>query len=100
MSQGSAHDPRERVNDHHAEELLATARAFGGHPDATSAQAKRLDGEGIELVIQTPRGPTTAYVRFAEPVDDLGPAGMRRAFTTLARQAAAALADADTLSRP
>ena len=87
-----AHDPRERLNEHHADDLLATARAFGGHPDAIYARAERVDRDGIDLAIRTPHGRETAHVAFAEPA-----AGIRMAFRTLARAARTALAtDADT----
>lgn len=88
-----AHDPRERLNEHHADELLAIARAFGGHPDATSARAERVDRDGIDLTIQTPSGRATARVPFAEP------SGIRMAFRTLARAARTALAT-DTSTTP
>lgn len=86
------HDPRTRLNDHHPDELLAVAQAFGGHPDAVAARAERVDGGGIDLAIDTPTGPATARVAFA-PVDadDKAP-GIRMAFRALAQQARAALA--------
>jgi hypothetical protein len=86
------HDPRQRLNDHHTDHLLAVARAFGGHPDATSARVERVDRDGLDLTIQTPSGAATARVSFEQPATDDGPAGIRRAFRTLARQARAALA--------
>jgi hypothetical protein len=90
-----AHDPRERLNEHHADDLLATARAFG-HPDATSARAAYVNRDGIDLTIQTPHGPETAHVPFAEPAA-ARPSGIRLAFRALARAARTALAtDADT----
>lgn len=95
-----AHDPRERLNARHGDELVAVARAFGGHPDATSARAERVDRDGIDLTIQTPHGPATARVSFAEP-DAAEPAGIRMAFRTLARRARTALAvDVDTSTAP
>jgi hypothetical protein len=101
MPDRPAHDPRQRLNAHHADELLVTARAFGGHPDATYAHAQRVDRDGIELAIETPRGPATARVAFIEPASDTKPSGVRRAFLRLAREARAHLASqADTPSAP
>jgi len=90
--QQSDHDPVERLNDHHADDLLAMARAFGGHPDAISAQVERVDRDGIDLSIETPLGRATARVTFAEPLTDAGPSSIRLAFRTVARQAKAVLA--------
>lgn len=87
-----AHDPVEHVNDHHPDELLAIARAFGGHPDATSALAERIDPAGMDLVLDTPHGPVSARVGFAEPVADGDPGELRVAFVDLTDRARAALA--------
>lgn len=93
MSHGHHLDPVQHINDNHAHDLLAAARAFGGHPDATSARAERVDREGIHLVLDTPRGQTAARVGFAEPVGGTSyPDGLRAAFADLARRARAALA--------
>lgn len=86
------HDPVQRVNDKHADELLGLARSLGGHPEATSARAERIDRYGIDLVLSTPGGPVEARVAFTEPVSD--PKWMRAAFRDLTRRAHAA-ADAD-----
>jgi hypothetical protein len=91
MSHGR-HDPVQRLNDHHADDLLVLARAFGGHPDAISARAERVDREGADLVLDTPRGPATTRVAFTEPVADDSRRGLRAAFADLARRARAALA--------
>jgi len=103
MPDRPAHDPTERLNAHHRDELLITARTFGGHPDATSARAERVDRDGIDLAIETPRGPAVARVAFIEPVTDTKPSGIRRAFLRLARNARATLAadvDVDPASAP
>lgn len=84
------HDPVQRVNDKHAQELLAVARSLGGHPEATSARAERIDGDGIDLLLATPGGPIEARIGFAERVSD--PRRMRAAFRELTRRAEAALA--------
>jgi heme iron utilization protein len=98
MIQGPHHDPVHRLNDHHADDLLATARAFGGHPDAISARAKRIDRAGIALVVDTPRGRHQTRVDFTEPVADAKPGALRRAFRELAGRAQAALATDDRTS--
>jgi hypothetical protein len=98
MSHGLHHDPVQHVNDNHADDLLAAARAFGGHPGATSAQAQRIDSEGIDLLLDTPRGPAEARVGFNEPVADGDPDGLRAAFADLTRRARAALATNSTES--
>lgn len=82
------HDPVQRVNDKHAEELLGVARSLGGHPEATSARAERIDRFGIDLVLTTPSGPVETRIEFTEPVSD--PKWMRAAFRDLTRRAQAA----------
>lgn len=74
------------INTRHPGQLLAIARAFGGRTDATSARTERIDAEGIELVLETPSGPATVRIGFAEPVVDY-PDGVRVAFVRLARAA-------------
>jgi hypothetical protein len=75
----------EHLNADHADALLAAARAFTGHPDATAARATRLDRYGIELTIATPRGQATGRAGFEPRVDD--PAGVRAAAVELTRRA-------------
>lgn len=89
MSHGR-HDPVQRVNDKHREELLVVARTLGGHPEATAARAERIDNRGIDLVLVTPGGPIEIRINFTEPVTD--PKWMRAAFRDLTRRAQAALA--------
>lgn len=91
MSHGR-HDPLRHLNDDHAGDLLVIARAFGGHPDVTSARAEGLDGAGVDLVLDTPHGQARARVDFAEPVADMRPPGLRAAFAELAHNARATLA--------
>lgn len=92
MSHGKHLDPVQHLNDDHADDLLAVARAFGGIPDATSAQAESVDSYGIDLVLATARGPAAVRVGFTEPVGDAGPEGLRAAFTELTHSARLALA--------
>jgi len=94
MSHGP-HDPVQRLNDHHADDLLAIARAFGGVPDTTSARAEHVEPAGIDLLVGTPRGPATAHVDFAVPVD---PDRLRMAFRALAEKARTVLADTNSES--
>lgn len=89
MSHGP-HDPVQVVNDKHARELLAIARLLGGHPEATSAKAERIDGDGIDVVLATPGGPVASRIDFPEPSS--GPMSMRAAFRELAKRAQAAQA--------
>jgi 5-methyltetrahydropteroyltriglutamate--homocysteine methyltransferase len=73
---GPGHDPVEQLNQHHADDVLAVARAFGGRPDATAAQVVAYDAlpghplpQGVVLVagvIDT----TTNYVEHPEVVAD------------------------------
>ncbi|MGH9187079.1 MAG: DUF2470 domain-containing protein [Acidimicrobiales bacterium] len=93
MSHGRHHDPVEHVNENHADDLLAAARAFGGHPAATAARAERIDRDGMDLLVDSPTGPAEVRVRFTEPVDDAAADGLRIAFTHLAREARAALTE-------
>lgn len=86
------HDPVERLNDHHADDLLAVARVFGGCSDATSERAEGVDAHGIDLVVTTPRGLVAARVPFSEPSPEGSRRELRAAFHDLARQARAALA--------
>jgi putative heme iron utilization protein len=92
MSHGGRHDPVQHVNDDHADDLLAAARAFGGHPDALSARAERIDRDGMDLSVDTPRGAANARVTFNEPVPDGDSRALRAAFAELARRARTVLA--------
>ncbi|KXO89235.1 HugZ family protein [Tsukamurella pseudospumae] len=74
------------LNDDHADSLLAMARRFGGHPDATSARCERADRYGLDLRVDTPRGWAVTRVGYLEPLDDA--AGLRGATVRLARLAA------------
>jgi len=84
------HDPVQRVNAKHAEDLVIMARSLGGHPEATAARAERIDRFGIDLVLATPGGTVEARIDFIKPVSD--PKWMRAAFKDLTKRARAALA--------
>jgi putative heme iron utilization protein len=73
------------LNEDHADALLAMARAFSGHTDATEATALRADRYGLDLGIVTPRGKTPARVPFAEPITE--PSGLRAATVELTKRA-------------
>lgn len=90
MGHRRPHDPLERINAHRLEELDAIARAFGGFADVWRVRAERVDAEGIDIAVESRSGPTTARVRFLEPVSD-HPSGVRVAFVRLARRARSVL---------
>jgi putative heme iron utilization protein len=79
----------EHLNDDHADALLAAARAFTGHRDATAARATRVDRYGVDLDIDTPAGRVSGRAPFDPPVEDA--AGLRAAAVALTRAARAAL---------
>lgn len=84
------HDPLERINAHRLDELDAIARAFGGVANVRGVPAERVDAEGIDIAVEARSGPTTARVRFLDPVSDY-PLGVRVAFVRLARRARSVL---------
>ena len=92
------HDPVERLNDHHADDLVAIARAFGSAPTATSARAVRVDSRGVDLEIDDGEGIATAHVDLPEPGDGT-PRSVRGAFHGLATKARAILASAIKVDR-
>ena len=101
MSHGGRHDPVQHVNDDHAGDLLVAARALCGHPDAISARAERIDEVGIDLTVDTPRGPADARLDFAEPVAEGDSRGLRAAFVDVVRRARSVLAaDSDESGAP
>jgi SAM-dependent methyltransferase len=89
MTHGGRHDAAQRINDHHADDLLAIAQAFGGHPDASSAHAEQVGPDGVDLVAETSSGPVRVHVDFAQPVARDSPKELRAAFVELSRRAAA-----------
>ena len=81
------HDPVERLNAHHATELLAVARAFTEHVDAGDARATGIDDEGVTLLVTTPDGEAPVRIAYAEATPDLDRGtSMRMAFRELARR--------------
>ena len=84
----SPHDAAQRLNDHHPDDVLAVARAFGGQPQATAAQVTSVDAAGLDLLVETPAGGVATRIAFADalPVGDV-PASPRLAFRALARRA-------------
>lgn len=81
----SANYAVEHMNDDHADALLAMAKAFTGHTDATEAEALRADRYGMDLGVVTPRGRVSTRVEFSEPIDAAD--GLRAATVDLARRA-------------
>ncbi len=81
---GQADYATRHLNDDHAEALLDMARGAAGHTDAISARCLRADRYGLDLAVETARGPTFARVAFAEPV--VAHDGLRAATVELARR--------------
>lgn len=79
-----ASDAIGHLNADHSDALVAAARAFGGHPDATDARAERIDRYGIDLALETPRGTAATRVGFTTPVTDAG--SLRAACIDLAKR--------------
>lgn len=75
----------DHLNKDHRDALMAAARSLGGHPDATAARAQRIDRYGIDLELDTPRGPAETRVGFDRAVTDA--ATLRQACVALARRA-------------
>ncbi|MDP7701720.1 HugZ family protein [Mycobacterium sp. TY815] len=73
------------LNADHGEALLAMAHAFGGHPDADSAQCISIDRYGLSLRLRTARGEARARVDFPAPLDSADQ--LRSATADLARSA-------------
>ena len=67
------HDPLRQLNDRHAGQVLAVARAFSGHRDAISARATSIDDDGISLVVESAEGTAAARVDFDAPVSGAPP---------------------------
>jgi heme iron utilization protein len=73
------------LNEDHADALLVMAQALGGYPDATAARCTSIDRYGLDLDLDTPRGPTATRIGFAERVTAAD--GLRAATVELARRA-------------
>jgi hypothetical protein len=83
------HDPVERLNAHHADDVLAIARTFGGQPGATAATVVAIDGDGLRLAVTSPTDEVGAVVTFRDALPDIDPSlSMRLTFRELARRAA------------
>src|SRR5262245_23687069 len=52
-----AHDPVDRLNQHHADDVLAVAQVFAGCPEAVHARVVALDASGLLLDVEPPCGP-------------------------------------------
>lgn len=77
------------LNRDHADALLAMARGLGGYPDATSASCAAIDRYGIDLMVETPRGPAPTRIGFREVAGEV--VDLRKATVELAQRARAAL---------
>lgn len=73
------------MNEDHLDALLDMGRVLAGHSDATAARCARADRYGLDLELETPRGPTPARVGFATPVTE--PGGLRAAAVELTKRA-------------
>jgi heme iron utilization protein len=81
----SAGAAKEHLNDDHADALLVMAQALGGYPDATAATCTSIDRYGLDLDLDTPRGPAATRIGFDERVDVAD--GLRAATVALTRRA-------------
>jgi putative heme iron utilization protein len=73
------------LNADHADALAAMARAFGGHPDTTSAVCTGADRYGLDLKVVTERGIAYTRVGYASPIDSISE--LRAATADLAQRA-------------
>jgi heme iron utilization protein len=73
------------LNDDHADALLVMAQALGGYLDATAATCTSIDRYGLDLELDTPRGPSSTRIGFAERVTAAD--GLRAATVEVARRA-------------
>jgi heme iron utilization protein len=73
------------LNEDHADALLSMARALGGYPDATAATCASIDRYGLDLDLDTERGPATTRIPFAGALT--APGELRAATVALARRA-------------
>ncbi len=73
------------LNEDHADALLSMARALGGYPDATAATCASIDRYGLDLDLDTERGPAATRIPFAEMLRE--PGELRAATVALARRA-------------
>ena len=73
------------LNADHADALLSMARTLGGYPDATAATCTSIDRYGLDLELDTRRGPATTRIAFAERLSE--PGQLRAATVALARRA-------------
>jgi putative heme iron utilization protein len=77
------------LNDDHADALLLMARALGGYPDATGAKCSGIDRYGIDLALETARGPGPTRVAFPSALTD--GSQLRAATVELTRRARATI---------
>lgn len=75
------------LNADHADALAAMARAFGGYPDTRAATCTGADRYGLDLRLDTERGPAYTRVGYAAPIDAIDE--LRAATVELVRRARA-----------
>jgi heme iron utilization protein len=73
------------LNEDHSDALLAMARALGGYPDASAATCVSVDRYGLDLDIDTERGPAATRIAFDQMLRE--PGELRAATVALARRA-------------
>ncbi len=62
----------EHLNADHAPALIEMARALGGFPDASVAECTGVDRYGLDLKVDTPRGPAYTRVGFGRSLSSFG----------------------------
>ncbi len=75
----------EHLNADHADGLLLAARVLGGHPDAQRAVCTGVDRYGLDLKVDTPRGPAYTRAGFGRRLDSADE--LRSAAADLVRRA-------------
>ncbi|MBU3687484.1 MAG: DUF2470 domain-containing protein [Mycobacterium sp.] len=78
----------EHLNADHAPALIEMARALGGFPDAEIAECTGVDRYGLDLKVDTPRGPAYTRVGFGGALSSFGQ--LRAAAADLVHRARAA----------
>ena len=77
------------MRSEHLGDLLHICQAFGGVPDATSADMVGVDVDGVDAVVQTPDGEQKIRLPFPERVTEGGQ--VRQILTDMTHRARAEL---------
>jgi len=81
------------MRSEHLTDLLHMCQAFGGVPEATSADMAGVDRFGVDAVVQTPDGEKQVRLAFDDPITEGGQ--VREVLTAMTHAARAALGLAD-----